>query len=208
VIPPATTPVADDSTGVTVAHTGLQTGFLTFLDSNPTSQQYTSFTFDLFPFATPYKVYSGRCTWADPSRYGVTALSLPTTPNTNAGTFTVREPATNLRVQYNGTSVGGAVIYAYPTGTDCDEPIILGTTQSTGSVGKVAKPGLPFGDYQFCAQYDPPGSTPMRQLTDTTVVQNRTALGTVTQRTLNIPSSSSANGVCADPTPPVADDGS
>ncbi len=203
VIPPSSTPVDDESTGVTVAHTGLQTGFLTFLDSNPTFTPYTSFTFDLFPFATPYKVYSGRCTWADPSRYGVSAVSVATTPGVNAGTFTVREPATNLLVKFNGSLRSGAEIHAYPTGTDCDEEIVLSPTLNTG---KVAKPGLPFGDYQFCAEYTSSGTT--YHVTDTTVVQNRTPTGTTTSRTLSIPRTTGAIGPCADPTPPVADDGS
>jgi Tfp pilus assembly protein PilV len=209
IIPPATTPVADESTGVTVAQNGLQAGFLTFPATYGALPPYpSSYTFDLFPFTTPYKVYSGRCTYADPTRYGVPAVSLATTPGVNAGTFTVREPATNLlikRVSGTGSTVlaDAAYIYAYPTGADCDEQIVLGPTDTTG---KVAKPGLPFGDYQFCAERTSSGTT--RHITDTTIVPNKTPTGTTTTKTLTIPNTTAAIGPCADPTPPVADDGS
>jgi len=69
-IPPATTPVADPSTGVTVAHTGLQTQFCTEPGTAAASPA-TSFGLQLFPFKTPYKVFSGRCLGAqDPWPHG------------------------------------------------------------------------------------------------------------------------------------------
>jgi Tfp pilus assembly protein PilV len=202
-IPPATTPVADPSTGVTVAHTGLQTQFCTVPATAPATPA-TSFGLELFPFKTPYKVFAGRCLGADPSKYGVTAVSTPTlTPGGSAGTITVREPATKITVtRGTGTPRSGAYIHAYPTGADCDEEIILGPTLSTGIV---ANPGLPFGDYEVCADWKS-GSSTWKTSTIPTL-QNRVAGGATTTTTLNISTSSTANGACADPTPPTPDDG-
>jgi Tfp pilus assembly protein PilE len=209
-IPPATTPVADPSTGVTVAHTGLQTQFCTVPATAPATPAST-FGLELFPFKTPYKIFSGRCLGADPSKYGTTAVSTPAlTPGGSAGTITVREPATNLRVSRGGGTNwrSGAVIHAYPTGADCDEEITLGPTLSTpsGSIGKVQFPGLPFGDYQVCADWKSGSSTWKTNTIPT--IQNRAAGGATTTTILDISNSSTANGACADPTPPVPDDGS
>jgi hypothetical protein len=208
-IPPATTPVADPSTGVTVAHTGLQTQFCTVPASAPATPA-SSFGLELFPFKTPYKIFSGRCLGADPSKYGTTAVSTPAlTPGGSAGTITVREPATNLRVTRGGTATAnrrsGAYIYAYPKGADCDEEIVLGPTLSTpsASIGKVQYPGLPFGDYELCAQWTSSGQIYKSPIT---TIQNRVAGGATTETILNI--STTASTACADPTPPTPDDGS
>jgi Tfp pilus assembly protein PilV len=209
-IPPATTPVADPSTGVTVAHTGLQTQFCTVPAAapnpspsvNPPANFPTSFGLELFPFKTPYKVFAGRCLGADPSKYGTTAVSTPAlTPGSSAGTITVREPATNLLIRRNSSNRSGAYIYAYPTGADCDEPIVLGPTLSTG---KVQYPGLPFGDYEVCASWISSGNTYKSGIT---TIQNRTAGGASSSTTINISNTASTTGDCADPTPPTPDDG-
>jgi hypothetical protein len=199
---------ADESTGVMAAHSGLQTGFETFPDTNATNANYTSFALKLFPFTTPYKIYSGRCTGADPSKFIAnyfTTHPMPTlTAGASAGSLVVREPATNFLVQRNNssgvaTNRQDAYIYAYPTGADCNEPIVLGPTLSTGIV---AKPGLPFGDYQICAQYTLSGSTYHVDMPGT--LQNRAEGGISAQTKLLVPRTT-ANGACADPTPPPAE---
>jgi Tfp pilus assembly protein PilV len=225
VIPPATTPVADPTTGVTFGHNLLDAKFCTVPAAAPNPATYdprpiptgslaTGFTgVELFPFATPYKVYAGRCTWADPAKWGANAWSFSTpavTPGGSFGTISVREPATNLRVTRggsgSGTSRSGAYIHAYPTGADCNDPsneIVLGPTLSTGVV---QYPGLPFGDYELCADWRSSGS--YWKTTSTTTIQNRVATGATTQTRLSISNNSTANGQCTDPTPPTPDDGS
>jgi hypothetical protein len=222
-IPPATTPVADPTTGVTFGHNLLDAKFCTVPSTAPDPATYdprplpqanglpTGFTgVELFPFATTYKVYAGRCTWADPSKWGASAVSTPAiAPGGNFGTITVREPATNLRVTRGGTGSGtnrsGAYIHAYPTGADCNAPsneIVLGPTQSTGVV---QYPGLPFGDYELCADWRSGSS--YWKTTTTTTIQNRVAGGATTQTRLSISNNSTANGQCTDPTPPQPEDG-
>jgi len=191
---------ADDSSGVMAAHNGLQTGFETFLNTNPTNTNYTSYALELFPFTTPYKIYSGRCTGADPSKFisnYFTTHPMPAlTPGASAGTLVVREPSTNFIVKRNSSNRSSALIYAYPTGADCNEPIVLGPTGTGGTV--TSNYGLPFGDYEICAQYTTSGST---YHSPTTTFQNRAESGPSAQTTLTIPNSG-VNGPCVDPTPP------
>ncbi|HEX5618711.1 MAG TPA: hypothetical protein VFX51_09835 [Solirubrobacteraceae bacterium] len=223
VIPPSSTPVADPTTGVTVAHNLLDAKFCTVPSNAPNPATYdprplptanglpTGFTnVELFPFTTPYKVYAGRCTYADPARYGATAapfsFSTPAiTPSGSFGTITVREPATKIQVTRGGSNRQTAYIHAYPTGADCNSPsndIVLGPTLSTGFV---QYPGLPFGDYEICAEYlssgvwwRSPGKT----------IQNRTPTGTTTTTTLDIANSGTTyDERCSDPTPPPVEDG-
>jgi Tfp pilus assembly protein PilV len=226
VIPPSSTAVNDPSTGVTLAHNGLDAKFCTVPSTavnsdplvtdprlQPTGDLYAAFNVEVFPFTTPYKVYAGRCTWADPARYGAGAapfsISTPAvTPGGSIGTIAVREPATNLRVTRGGSGSGtnrsGAYIHAYPTGADCNAPsneIVLGPTQSNGVV---QYPGLPFGDYELCADWRS-GSSYWKTSSSTTI-QNRVATGATTQTRLSI-SNSTANGRCEDPSPPPPEDG-
>ncbi|HET8757786.1 MAG TPA: hypothetical protein VFM58_17335 [Solirubrobacteraceae bacterium] len=217
VIPPSSTPVADPSAGVTVAHNLLDAGFCTVPSTAPDPATYdprpaptgslgTGFNIELFPFTSPYKVYAGRCTWADPAKWGAAAWSFSTpavTPGGSVGTITVREPATNLRVTRGGSNRSGAYIHAYPTGADCNSPtneIVLGPTQSNGVV---QYPGLPFGDYELCADWRSSGR--WYKTGSVTTIQNRVATGATTQRQLDISTSSSSQ--CADPTPPAPEDG-
>jgi hypothetical protein len=225
VIPPSSTPQPDPTAGITMAHNLLDAKFCTVPATAPDPDVYdprplptgdlaTGWNVELFPFTSPYKVYAGRCTWADPARYGAAAtpfsLSTPAiTPGGSIGTMTVREPATNLRVTRGGSGSGtnrsGAYIHAYPTGADCNSPsneIVLGPTQSSGIV---QYPGLPFGDYELCADWRSGGS--YWKTTTTTTIQNRIPTGTTTQTRLSISNNSTANGRCTDPTPPPPEDG-
>jgi hypothetical protein len=220
VIPPSSTPQPDPTAGITMAHNLLDAKFCTVPATAPDPATYnprpisaggslaTGWNVELFPFTSPYKVYAGRCTWADPARYGAAAtpfsLSTPAVaPGGSIGTMTVREPATNIRVTRGGSNRSNAYIFAYPTGADCNSPtnaIKLGPTQS--SDGKVQYPGLPFGDYEICAQYTTGGNT---YKSSNRTIQNRTPTGTTTVTTLDI--STSTTGTCTDPTPPPPEDG-
>jgi Tfp pilus assembly protein PilV len=223
VIPPSSTPVADPTTGVTFGHNLLDAKFCTVPETAPDPAVYdprplpqanglpTGFTgVNLFPFTTPYKVYAGRCTYADPAKWGAAAWSFSTpaiAPGGNFGTITVREPATKILVNRGGTPRQTAYIHAYPTGADCNSPsndIVLGPTQSTGIV---QYPGLPFGDYEICAEYLST-STGIWWRSPAKTIQNRTATGTTTQTTLDIANSGTTyDERCSDPTPPPPEDG-
>jgi hypothetical protein len=151
---------ADRSTGVIAAHTGVSTGYRAMTAS---SAGVTSFTFTaMFPFSTPYEVYSGDCTGNNP------ATSIPTyfatrdlavaqvEPGALGQTRVVLEPAIDVRATYNGSNASGARIYAYPRTADCPTGrITLGDTDSTGKLplaNSDTGPGLPFGTYDVCVQ--------------------------------------------------------
>jgi Tfp pilus assembly protein PilV len=115
---------------------------------------------NLFPFKSGYTFYSGRCLANDPSKF------VPDYFDTHSGRVvldpgdagkhvTVYEPPTSFKVTFTGTGRGSANVYAYPTGAACGGARIpLGVTQTSGAnVGKVTYPGLPYGDYQICAEW-------------------------------------------------------
>lgn len=111
---------------------------------------------NLFPFPEGYTFYSGGCLGADPSKLvpnyfssysGMVTLAAGET----GGSVTVYEPDANFTVtSTTGTPRTGATVYAYPTAQGCTGVRIpFGTTLSTG---KPAYTGLPYGDYDVCAQ--------------------------------------------------------
>jgi type II secretory pathway pseudopilin PulG len=192
----------DQANGVTVAHTGLQTGFRIF--NGPA----TTFDLDrLFPFRDPYKAYAGTCTGADPALYVPTYFDSIALFNERLergrtyGPLQILEPATNLRVQRGGSNRSNAYIVATPTDESCEGVrITLGPTSSSGTV---TQPGLPFGDYSLCAQWTSSGST---WHSPAVAITNRDPAGaprttttppvTVTPTTLAVSNSSTANGPC------------
>jgi hypothetical protein len=192
----------DQANGVTVAHTGLQTGFRIF--NGPA----TTFNLDrLFPFRDPYKAYAGTCTGADPALYVPTYFDSIALFNERLergrtyGPLQILEPATNLRVQRGGSNRSNAYIVATPTDESCEGVrITLGPTSSSGTV---TQPGLPFGDYSLCAQWTSSGST---WHSPAVAITNRDPAGaprttttppvTVTPTTLAVSNSSTANGPC------------
>jgi hypothetical protein len=155
----------DEASGVTVAHSGLQTGFRVFPGTA------TAFNLDrLFPFRDPYRIYAGTCTGADPALYvptyfdGIPMLNERFEPGTTYGPLNLLEPYVNLRVRRGTTSSNSnrsnAYIVADPVDESCDgEQVTLGPT---GSSGTVTYPGLPFGDYSLCAQYTDTSFNPDR----------------------------------------------
>jgi hypothetical protein len=148
------------SFGAILAHTGLQTGIRTFPATAPPSPALTFDADDLYPFPSPYKIYAGRCTGADPSKYVSNYFDThpevvrTLTRGVHGGTVNVLEPAINVTVTWsNGSLVNNnfARVYAYPRTTGCGTTRIhLGDTNSSG---KLASPGLPFGQYDLCVQY-------------------------------------------------------
>lgn len=159
--PGETSDRADRSTGVIAAHTGVSTGYRAMTASSP---GVTSFTFTaMFPFSTPYEVYSGTCTGNNP------AASTPTyfdtrplavaqvNPGAAGPTRVVLEPAIDVRAVWNTSNLSGARVYVYPKTEGCDGARVrLGITDSTGKVpaDTEAGPGMPFGDYDVCVHYN------------------------------------------------------
>jgi len=189
------TPVteSDRSVSAMVVHTGLQTGSRS-VPATATATAALSFPVtNLFPFTSPYKVYSGRCAGNDPTKYIPTyfdtapgsAAVVQLTPGQIGGTVTVREPALNVRVTQSGSARSGATVFAYPQTTGCTSParITVGTTDSNGYL---PDPGLPFGSYTVCAEYND------RKRTVTTAIANTNPAGTAVQ-TLDIPTSGSSD---------------
>jgi len=158
--PGAGSDVPDRSTGMIAAHTGVSTGYRAMTHSGATSFTFTS----MFPFETPYEVYSGDCTTNNPATFtGLenyfatnTLAVADVDPGTAGPARTVLEPAIDVTVTYNGSPASDARIYAYSRTPDCstDDRILLGETNSTGKIpaGTDAGPGLPFGTYDICAQ--------------------------------------------------------
>jgi hypothetical protein len=147
--------VSDRSTGITFAHTGLTTGSRVITSALPGNASFSSGP--LFPFTTPYEVYSGTCTGNKPSP----VVGATLTPGGPPEAVDVLEPAIDVTATYkNGSAAaavaGGALVYAYPKSAGCSSSRIpLGTTDAT--TGKLLTntdtgPGLPYGNYDVCVQ--------------------------------------------------------
>jgi hypothetical protein len=158
---------ADRSTGAMAAHTGVSTGYRAMTANSP---GVTSFTFNsMFPFSTPYEVFSGTCSGNNPAAYIPTYFDThdlavaQVNPGAAGTTRVVLEPAIDVTVTHRNSSgvtsnANGAVIYAYPKTDDCPSArILMGTTGSNGRLPNTNSqqgPGLPFGDYDICVQYN------------------------------------------------------
>ena len=151
---------ADRSAGAIAAHTGVSSGYRAMTNTAGT----TSFNFtSMFPFLTPYEVYSGTCTANNPASYiddYFTTRPLAVAkvdPGAIGATRVVLEPAIDVTVTYDGSLRSNARVYAYPKTPDCDGARVrLGITDSTGKIPANTEwgPGLPFGTYDVCAQYN------------------------------------------------------
>jgi hypothetical protein len=192
---------ADKSYGVRAVHTGIQTGSRQFPENATPPVPVTptgSYTLtNLFPFPDAYKVYSGRCDAADPfgfdpTYFDVYPAAAPQLDPGEAATISVREPNANLTFYRSGAPRSSATVYAYPTGADCAQTITLGTTGALGTVpaSGSSAPGLPFGDYDICAEYRN-GSGTWFHVNGTVV--NHDPAGAAAQ-TLTIPTT--GNGTC------------
>jgi prepilin-type N-terminal cleavage/methylation domain-containing protein len=150
-------------------------------DAHPTSV-------GLFPFAGAYGIYAGDCSAEDPTTYG---QSIPDTVTVAPGdvnkAVVVRLPPVDTTVQYgSGTKLDGASVYYTPSNAACGStPINMGVTgpdpANAANHGKLAFPGVPWGDYNVCAEYNVPPGTPGIPAgwysTRKSAVQVRTAAG-------------------------------
>lgn len=195
--PGAGTQVDDRSQAVTAAHTGLSSLFK--IVTSTTAALNFPFT-SMFPFTTPYQVYSGDCTGANP----VKATSNPSyfdahpeavvqlSPGGAMVQATALEPAMDVTVTVNSTATAGAKVYAYPKTAGCATARINIGSGTTLTNGKVDYPGLPFGTYDICAQYTSGTKT---WHTDWTNQANTNVNGTAL--TTNFKTTNTATGACA-----------
>ncbi|MGH2797840.1 MAG: hypothetical protein ACRDM0_09270, partial [Thermoleophilaceae bacterium] len=117
-----------------------------------------------------------------------------------SGAANALEPSLDVLVQYSGTAVRDATVRFYDNscGTVFTYPALTGTEIVTPpstviAAGRILYPGMPYGNYDICADYDPPGSTPRRRLELTNINNNDPDRENII---IDIPASSGANGSC------------
>ena len=137
----------------------------------------------LYPFSDGYAVWAGGCAGARPDAYGQPMTNITPTAGASVAVL-LRVPAINLTVQKGGAATSAANVRITPTVPGCGST--FGGAGLLDASGKLIDPGLPYGDYDICAD---DGS---RKATGS--VQNRSPNGS-TPLTLNITSSSSS-GTC------------
>lgn len=137
---------------ITVVHPNVPgDGSRVFPASTPPATKIV--TGGLFPFTSPYVVYSGSC--SSNALPDALTSQLPTgryqsqqqiAPATNYLAL-VFEPAIDLTVTSAGAPVDGARVFAMDTRTGCATTI----DGKTGSNGKLPDPGFPHGAWNICA---------------------------------------------------------
>lgn len=137
-------PFAQTGEYVTVGHSRIATPRVF---GNGTAQSSIAAN-GLYPFSSPYGLYSGNCAANDPSNYGETAATAVVDPGVGT-TVTVREPALNLRVTRSGTVRSGARVEVDPQGSGCGGDTFIGLTNANGALDN---PGLPYEYYDICAE--------------------------------------------------------
>jgi Tfp pilus assembly protein PilV len=128
---------------VTVVNAGIPTGTLTFASSPATGA--SSFSLALYPFPSGYGVWAGSCTSGNPTLYAQPAVTAAPGPGATAS-VTVRQPSINP-VGSGYTIPANAHMVYTATSAGCNEKFV-GTT--TGTPGKLAQPGFPYGQYKLC----------------------------------------------------------
>lgn len=176
-------PQAEKATDVMVANSGLSSpGTRTFSVGTAATSITTGAT--LFPFQDGYVVWAGTCAANDPRTYSQPAASVLTNPAASASVV-VPEPALNIRVTRGGSNYQSAKVRITPMSAGCGAT--FGGTGLLNSSANLINPGLPYGDYQVCADDG------TRRIISSTI-QNRSAAGTALV-TLAIPTSSTT-GTC------------
>jgi Tfp pilus assembly protein PilV len=179
-------PQADKATALTIANSGLSSpGTRTFTVGTAATSITTGAS--VYPFQDGYVVWSGACSGADPRTYSQPASSVTTNPAAT-GTVTIGEPALNIQVKRGSSNYQAARVRITPMTAGCGS--VFGGTGLLNSSAKLTNPGLPYGDYQVCADDG------TRRIISGTI-QNRSPAGTALQ-TLTIPTSGSTSlGTCA-----------
>jgi Tfp pilus assembly protein PilV len=151
---------------------------------------------ELFPFASPYAVYTGSCTSnnpnpkSEPGATGAAAVTPITVPRGAAvppPVPSVQVPALNLTVKTGSTPIVGAKVKI--TGT-CSFERIYTTVEKGAEKGVLADPGLPWGTYEICASANVAGTN--RRIKKSSIeVQNLTS---ATLLNLDVSGSGSVSG--------------
>lgn len=152
--------------------------------SSATLATLISSDFTLYPFTDGYAVWAGACAGADPRVYGQSAPIVTIGPAATQA-VTLRVPALNIQVRKAGVPFPTARVRVRPMTAGCgstfDGPL--------NSTANLQEPGLPYGDYQVCADDG------IRRVT-TSTIQNRAPNGTSTT-TITIPTSGGTSGICS-----------
>jgi type II secretory pathway pseudopilin PulG len=151
---------------VTLAHSGLQAPGTRIFGTGTSAASIPAGS--LFPFPSPYAIFSGNCSGADPRNYGQAAGLLTAGPG-GSYAITVREPAIRIRVRKNLVNLNNARVRLTPKSTGCAGVL----TRSTNSSGAMPEPGFPYGTYDVCADDNLGASS--RRVTRTNVVNTNPA---------------------------------
>lgn len=176
------------ATDVTVANTALPLpNYRVFNSATPATMISSNYT--LFPFTNGYVVWGGACAGADPRTF---SQSAPTATIAPGGTqsITVRLPSLNVKVQGgNPPSAGNYNVRITPKTAGCGSTFTAPVDTTTG---KLQNPGMPYGDYQVCAD-DKQGASSRRVISAT--IQDRAPAGT-SLLTITLPTTGVTTGAC------------
>lgn len=145
----------------------------------------------LFPFSSPYQAYAGNCTGADPTAYGVTPTYVTVLPGAQAA-VTLREPALNVVVKRSSAVYANAHVRVTAKAAGCSGTTTMKSNNAgllipTTSALTALDPGMPYGDYDVCADDG------TRKIS-VAGIQDRVAAGSAVT-TLTIPTTGAA-GIC------------
>jgi Tfp pilus assembly protein PilV len=145
----------------------------------------------LFPFTSQYQAYSGNCTGADPTLYGVAPTYVTVNPAAQTA-VTLREPALNVVVKRGSAVYPNAHVRLTAKAAGCSGTTTLKSNNAgllipTTSALTALDPGVPYGDYDVCAD---DGTRSIK----VTGIQNRVAAGSAVT-TLTIPTTGTS-GIC------------
>ena len=167
----------------------------------------------LFPFnngtagvyTDNYTVWAGKCDAAKPPSSPAGSQSFATVaPGATAvldgtappGQPQVKEPGLILKVTYAGSPVTPDHIELKDSCNQIWFPDRrIGDPNS--ALGQLKYPGQPYGTYTVCADYDPPGSTPRKQMTVSGVANTNLSAGNPTASGQTIAITGTTNGLCA-----------
>ena len=129
----------------------------------------------LFPFpSTPYNLYAGSCTSANPSTYTETVASASVLPVQDAGPVVVRVPTLTLNIKNGaGTAAIAGNITIKAAGAGCPERVAR-TAAPTGTFSV----DLPYGPYTVCSDNGVAGSGGRSKI-ETVTNDNHTPTGSV-----------------------------
>jgi Tfp pilus assembly protein PilV len=132
----------------------------------------------LFPFpSTPYNLYAGSCTSANPSTYSETVASASVLPVQDAGPVVVRVPTLTLNIKNGaGTAALAGNITIKAAGAGCPERVAR-TSTAPAPIGTFSV-DLPYGPYTVCSDNGVAGSGGRYKI-ETVTNDNHTPTGSV-----------------------------